>query len=164
VTVEIPISRGLVALVDEVDAAAVIAAGPWHACPRGRTIYVQRAFRRPDGRNTTQQLHTFLTGWSFVDHVNGDGLDNQRSNLRPATHAQNSANARLQARSTSGFKGVHRGPIRGKAWRAQIHAAGKKHHLGTFDDPEEAARAYDAAAVELFGEFARTNFPPEPTS
>jgi hypothetical protein len=161
VTAEVPISRGLVAIVDDADLAAVVAAGPWHACPRGRTVYVQSGVRRPDGRWTTQQLHTFPTGWQLVDHINRNGLDNRRSNLRPATHSQNSANAGRQTRSTSGFKGVHRGPVRGKAWRAQIHTAGKKRHLGTFDDPEEAARAYDAAAVELFGEFARTNFPQE---
>lgn len=156
----IVLSCGLAALVDEQDYAAVVAAGPWNAKPSPTTVYAQRNMRRSDGSATTQMLHTFLTGEACIDHRNGNGLDNQRENLRPATKGQNSANRKLRADSTSGFKGVCAHPGNGLPWRAQIVRNYKKRHLGLFATAEEAARAYDAAAVELFGEFARLNFPP----
>ena len=155
---EIPLSLGLVALVDDADYEAVMAAGPWSARPCGRTVYAQRARRLDDGRPTTEQLHTFLTGRPYVDHQNGDGLDNQRGNLRPTTHGQNMFNRRLYKNSTSGFKGVTRRRRDGR-WQAQIQANKKHRHLGYFDAAEDAARAYDAAARELHGDFAQLNFP-----
>jgi hypothetical protein len=158
---EISLSRGYFALVDDDDYERVMAAGPWHACPRGRTAYGQHNVRCDTARGwTTQGLHQFITDWSYVDHENGNGLDNQRSNLRQSTAAQNSHNRRTRIDSTSGFKGVFKqAGCMSKPWRAQIALSGKKKHLGMYATPEEAARAYDAAAAELFGEFARLNFP-----
>lgn len=155
---EIPLSRGYVALVDDADAARVLAGGPWHASRRGRQVYAQRHLPLAGDRRTTQQLHTFLTDWPLVDHANGNGLDNRRVNLRSATVSQNNANAQLRTDSTSGRKGVtwHRPRRR---WQAQIQAAGRKRHLGYFGSVDEAAQAYDTAARELFGEYARVNFP-----
>jgi hypothetical protein len=94
-----------------------------------------------------------------VDHINGDGLDNRRSNLRACSTAENVRNSRKYAahRATSKFKGVCLD--RGK-YRAQIALPGRKLNLGRFASEEEAARAYDAAALQHFGEFARLNFPP----
>lgn len=158
---EIPLSRGYVALVDDEDYSRAMAGGPWHANPRGRTVYAQRNRKRDDGSWTTQSLHGFLTGLPYVDHRNGDGLDNRRTNLRPSTAAQNAANQRTNATNTAGFKGVQRNRSRGLPWRAQIGAARKKYHLGLFATPEAAARAYDEAARRLHGEFARLNFPLE---
>jgi hypothetical protein len=158
---EIRLRSGLVALVDDVDYERVISAGPWHGAPCGRHLYVQRSVRKPGAkRSTEERLHAFLTGWPLVDHANGNGLDNRRSNLREATHAQNSANSRLSRRSTSGFKGVT-WYKRTSRWRAHITADQVQRHLGYFDTPEEAARAYDTAATEAFGDFARLNFPKE---
>lgn len=154
-TREVPLSRGLVALVDDEDYSAVLAAGSWSARPRGSTTYAARHTGR-----TTQQLHTFLTGWPFVDHANGDGLDNRRANLRPATRSQNNANARLRPDSTTGYKGVTYIKRAGK-WQARIRVDGHLHSLGYYADPEQAARAYDAAALEAWGEYARPNFPQE---
>lgn len=154
----INISRGLTALVDDADYDAVVSAGPWCAQPHHQTTYALRKVRLPDGRRITQKLHGFLTGWPMVDHRSGDGLDNQRSNLRPATPAQNAANQPLYRNNTSGYKGVTwREDLR--RWRAKIKAGGRQIHLGYFDRADDAARAYDAAAFELFGEFARPNFP-----
>jgi hypothetical protein len=90
-----------------------------------------------------------------VDHKDHDTLDNRRSNLRVSTRSQNSAN-QLKTRGTSKYKGVHKLKDR---WKAQIEVDGKKRYLGSFVREEEAARAYDAAAVEAFGEFALINFP-----
>ena len=158
---EIRLTRGFVALVDDEDYERVLAAGPWCAAPNGRTVYAQRAGRNTAGRPSTQGMHAFLTGWPRTDHVNGDGLDNRRGNLRPATHAQNMQNRRTPRHSTTGFRGVT--PRRdGRRFMAQIQSkAAPRRYLGDFPTPEAAARAYDAAALALYGEFASLNFPQE---
>lgn len=92
-----------------------------------------------------------------VDHINGDSLDNRRSNLRLCTPAENARNRSKKKNSTSGFKGVSWNNMANK-WQAQIMANGKLKALGVFVEKEDAARAYDKAARELHGEFARTNF------
>lgn len=94
-------------------------------------------------------------GKILCDHKNHDGLDNRRENLRKATHSQNGANARSHRDAVaSQFLGVDR-HADGK-WRARSVEA----HIGLFDTEEAAARAYDAVALRLFGEFANLNFPP----
>jgi hypothetical protein len=91
-----------------------------------------------------------------VDHVHReDTLDNRRSNLRNATHAQNCANRGTSSRNTSGFTGVSRNK---KGYQAQICANGERHHLGTFPTAIEAAHVRDAKAIELHSEFASLNF------
>lgn len=111
----------------------------------------------------TYLLHRLITRVPVgrqIDHKNRDQLDNRRSNLRIATPSQNSANK--VARGISGLKGVHdtrRSPPLKKPWAAHIQSQGKKKNLGYFATAEEAGRAYDAAALELFGEFAVLNFP-----
>ena len=89
-----------------------------------------------------------------IDHINGDKSDNRFSNLRLATSQTNKANCGLTASNSSGFKGVH---ARGSRWIASITHDRKLIHIGMFKTAEEAARAYDAKAIELFGEYALTN-------
>jgi hypothetical protein len=89
-----------------------------------------------------------------VDHINGDGLDNRRANLRLASQRDNSANMAVRASSATGFKGVS-WKRRNRKWQAQIGRT----YLGIFASAEEAARAYDHAAREAWGEFAHLNFP-----
>lgn len=97
-------------------------------------------------------------GVEQVDHINRDGLDNRRGNLRLASYGQNQANCKRHASNTSGFKGVSRDRRRTrKAWRAYLTVGGRHRFLGSFDDPAQAAKAYDQAALIHFGEFARTN-------
>jgi len=110
----------------------------------------------------TVTMHKFLTGYPLTDHRNHDGLDNRRSNLRPVTHAQNLQNQRPRDGGASRHKGVHWHKQRQK-WAAQITCDGKKRHLGMFATEGDAARAYDAAARELFGEYACLNFPDKTT-
>jgi hypothetical protein len=93
-----------------------------------------------------------LTRADEVDHINLNGLDNRRDNLRLATNSQNNMNVRRYRNNKSGFKGVHLAKGR---WRASIRLNYKLYHLGYFDTPEEAYGAYCEAAKERFGEFAR---------
>jgi hypothetical protein len=105
-------------------------------------------------------MHCLIMGAKGIDHVNGNGLDNRRENLRPATNSQNMANRRPNINSSSPYKGVTWAPNCGSGkWRANIKIDGASHTLGFFEDVREAAEAYDAAARVAFGEFARLNVP-----
>lgn len=97
-------------------------------------------------------------GWpqGEIDHINGDKSDNRLENLRDVTHRQNMWNKGPQE-STSKYKGVH-WHTANKKWRATLWNGSSKIHLGMFECEKEAAFAYDLAAKEVFGEFARLNF------
>ncbi len=93
----------------------------------------------------------------LADHINQNKLDNRRQNLRELTYSQNTRNSsKLKRKKTSRFWGVSRS---GNKWRASARRDGKVVHFGRFDTEEDAARAYDAAALEHHGEFASLNFP-----
>ncbi len=92
-----------------------------------------------------------------IDHINGNRLDNRRSNLRICTESQNLANQRLRKNSASGYKGVTWRPDEQK-FRVRIMVNGRSITIGQFSEAEDAAHAYDKAAVKYFGEFAKTNF------
>jgi hypothetical protein len=95
-----------------------------------------------------------------VDHINRDTLDNRRKNLRVGTKPQNLWNQKIRSTNTSGFKGVDWKQWENSgAWCARLSHNSKRVHIGYFKTAEEAARAYDQKAKELFGEFARLNFP-----
>ena len=97
---------------------------------------------------------------ALTDHANGDGLDNRRSNIRPATRSQNGANRQARRKFASIYTGVvRRTDCRVSPWRAQITVNGTSIKLGCFADEADAARAYDRAAREYHGEYARLNFP-----
>lgn len=110
---------------------------------------------RTQKRQRKIYLHSVIAP-DCTDHINGNGLDNRKANLRPATRSQNGANSRLSSRSTSGYKGVSYDRARG-SWKAQIGFRGENRFLGRYPTAEQAAAAYDAAAQELFGAYARTN-------
>lgn len=154
----VPLSQGLVAVVDDEDYERVIRAGKWSAARGRSTFYARRKARQANGQRTSLRLHNFLTGWPLVDHINGDGLDNRRANLREATNAQNMRNKGLYRNNSSGFKGVS-WQKECRKWQAGIRLDGTRRHLGLFLVAEDAAAAYDEAARELHGEFARLNFP-----
>lgn len=147
-----------VALVDDADHEQVL---PFRWCwnPQRRYVYYQPP--RAGKKQTTVRLHVFLIGalGGFeIDHKDGNPLNNQRENLRHATHAQNQANRRkFSCRvTTSRFKGVS--SSRGK-WAAFITVNRKSKNLGRFLSEDQAAAAYDRAATTTFGEFASLNFP-----
>jgi hypothetical protein len=91
-----------------------------------------------------------------IDHKNGDGLDNRKSNLRICTQSQNQMNKLKNCNNKSGYKGVSWDKTRNK-WRSFIMLAGKNKCLGRFNSPEQAALAYNRAATKHFGEFAKLN-------
>ena len=101
-------------------------------------------------------MHTLITGYPLTDHINHNGLDNRRSNLRAATTAQNNHNQRPQIGTSSRFKGVtwHK---QIKKWQAAIKIDGRCVYLGVFLSEEEAALAYNAAALDAYGEYAYLN-------
>jgi hypothetical protein len=161
-TLLVPLTKGLFAIIDEADAAAV-SAHCWQACASSiqmRTHYARRKYKSDDGRHTSEALHQFLwRSWGHaaapeIDHKNTNGLDCRRQNLRAADHSQNQHNRTAYRCNTSGFKGVTWYAAQ-KKWVAQIRHNTKLHRLGYFASPEEAAVAYAAAALRLHGDFAR---------
>lgn len=157
--ITIPLTKGQAALLDDCDAH--LAALRWSSKPDSRTTYAFRWTQRPDGKRVRLRLHRAVLNAPpgvEVDHINGNGLDCRRSNLRLATASQNKANVALRRDSKSGFKGVSF-DARDRKWCARIQVAGRKIGLGRFTDPVSAARAYDAGALRYFGTFARLNFP-----
>ena len=128
--------------------------------PNDRGGYAYRQEKRK-----TVYMHHQIMGkrpGEQIDHKDGNGLNNQRDNLRRCTQGQNFANRRRLPKSRAGkFRGVYQdGPHASRGqWWAQIKVDGRSRRLGTFLSPEDAARAYDAAALEAWGEFASLNFP-----
>jgi len=101
----------------------------------------------------------------YVDHINGNGLDNRRENLRICTHQQNLRHRVSPPVGVSRFRGVSLDKRKGrkKKWRAHITVDGRQRSLGYYELEVGAAMAYDAAALKLFGEFASPNFTQPPT-
>lgn len=111
---------------------------------------------RSIGNKRIEKLHFRILGIKNIDHINGDGLDNRRKNLRPATTRQNGQNRGKFAPAYSKFKGVS-WHIRDRRWVASIRAECKDIWLGSFTDEKLAAAAYNKAAKKHFGSFARLN-------
>jgi hypothetical protein len=159
----IPISKGYVAVIDEAD-VALTQGRKWLANvayrPDGtvRTVY---AYRRQitNGRLRTVYLHRLIAGTPqgfLTDHIDGDGLNNRRSNLRTVSPEQNSCNQRIGIANTSGRKGVHWHKASG-LWHSQIKRGGVKHSLGYFDSIDAASAAYAKASAAIHGEYGRTS-------
>ena len=157
-TAFIPLNRGEWAMVDASD-LSLVRGRTWSVLPHRHTQY---AHTGRSGLGPALRMHRVIMGFPTgdprqVDHVNHNGLDNRRGNLREATASQNAINHRAKG-GASQYKGVSRSYK--TRWRARITLpSGKRQHLGDFHTEEEAGRAYDAAAVRSWGEYAVLNFP-----
>ena len=150
----VALSNGLYAFVDVCDIPKV-EGHRWYALRSRKTFYAKASVKSEHGKVGTIYMHRLISDAQRgmeVDHINMDGLDNRRENLRICTPSQNRCNIGLTKANTSGVKGVDR--HKGK-WRARIQVKGKKIELGSFDSIEDAASAYMAAAGEVHGEFSR---------
>lgn len=159
---QITLTNGLITLVDEADYDA-LAKYQWRHMRSSDGKGSGYAVRHPAGsaRGTLVWMHRELAqplDGQVVDHVNGDGLDNQRHNLRTASHAQNMRNRRQVG--PTGYKGLCYRPTI-DVYDVQIRVNGRSIRVGSFRNPIVAAVAYDAAAREHHGEFARLNFSPD---
>lgn len=154
----VPLSRGKFALIDEEDADRVLTHKWCAVCPDPRSKVPVWYGSGKDEHAKNRYLHRFILSapqGTEVDHINGDGLDCRRVNLRLATRAQNAANRETE-RGASGFRGVYRDDGR---WTACVESKTKRYRMYGFKSPEDAARAYDDMARKYHGEFARLNFP-----
>jgi len=152
----IPLTQGKVAIVDDQDYAE-LSKYKWYATNNRKRWYAGRHVGPRSHRKQVFMHRQLLNAPPGLqcDHINGDGLDNRRCNLRICTSSENSMNRRSRG-GTSEFKGVY-WYKRNKKWRAQIRDDGKQYHLGYFQNEASAARAYNRAARNAFGEFARVN-------
>ncbi len=160
IDISTPKFPNMFAMVDDGD-FEFLSQWKWYGMPGKGRVRVYRSIRVERGaggkkRNicTHREIMNPPPGL-MVDHIDGDGLNNQRSNLRICTNAENSKN-RIQSRTSKRrFKGVRN--TRGSKFNARIKVDFKEIHLGHFDTEEEAALAYNAAAIKYFGAFAKLN-------
>lgn len=151
----VALTQGRVAIVDAAD-AHLVSGDNWQACIHPTNNYAGRSQWAGD-RYVKIKMHRVLMDAPDglqVDHIDGDGLNNRRCNLRLVTNMQNCWNQRVAVNNTSGYRGVsfH---TRRACWQANIRVNGKLKHLGRFETSKDASAAYDAAALKAFGEFAR---------
>lgn len=163
-TKEIYLTRGKVAIVDDEDYER-LKQYHWRALVTPHSTYANRSVlhgrRRRRGEKSCVLMHREIMNCQpgeEVDHKDGNGLNNQKSNLRKCTSSQNKANRRREKDNRSGYKGVCWHSLSGK-WMARVGVNNKSVYLGLYTTAEEAAKARDKAALEHFGEFARLNFP-----
>lgn len=153
---ELPLTKGAVAIVDDSDADL----GQYKWCLH-REGYAVRGVRRGGRRSfllhreiLARMLNRPLKRNELTDHINGNRLDNRRSNLRLVSYTESAQNVGRHKDNVLGYKGVVYHPGTGK-YRACIGSNGKHYHLGLFDTPEAAYEAYKAAADKYHGNFAR---------
>lgn len=155
---KIKLTRGIFAMVDDEDYDA-INKHKWHAAKTSiGTFYARRnSTKNESEKRKTIRMHNQITGFKMLDHIDGNGLNNQKSNLRECTHSQNMSNRKSY--NKTGLKGVSfNKTINGvDYYHARIKHNGKEYYLGYSSSPKECARMYNDAAVKYFGEFACLN-------
>lgn len=153
---------GIYMLIDDEESERIIQRSWWAQRAPHTTYAYTQVYDRPSKKYKTIMLHRFIMNVTDsnieVDHINGNGLDNRKRNLRLCPDGENSRNTKSHRNSSSQYKGVcwHKN---NKKWQADIYDNGRHVYLGQYDNEIEAAHAYDRAAIQLFGEFARLNFP-----
>ena len=159
---EILLTQGKIAVIDDEDYIKVNKY-KWRYQPtssKGKGYAARESWDRETKKRKTQYMHHFIFGQiTELDHMDGDGLNNQKNNLRVASHSENLINRGAQKNNKSGYKGVSFISIgkRKKRWRAVIGVKGRYIGIGNYKTKEEAALAYNEAAINYFGEFAYLN-------
>lgn len=157
---KIQLNQGQFALIDDDDFEKITGFGKWSLIANGYAGRTIKPGKQPGLKvNKTIWMHRIIMDapkGMFVDHIDGNKLNNQKSNLRVCSRAQNGQNRGAPKSNTSGFKGVHWFPACNK-WRSRIVVNKKAISLGLFDCKIEAAKAYNIAALEYHGEFANVN-------
>ena len=152
---KIPLTQGKVALVD-IEDYEWLNQWKWQAHKNTKGFfYVAGRNKKQKFQSMHRKIMKAPKGME-VDHINGDGLDNRRNNLRTCSHSQNIMNSKMRIDNTNGYKGI-RYHKQNKKWQARIKKNKKDNHLGYFTTPQEAALAYNEAAKKFFGEFAKLN-------
>lgn len=150
-TREVPLTQGQLALVDD-DDYLELSKNQWHAKKHGNTYYARRYISGVGGRRLCVYMHRAILGQPpnglEVDHIDRNGLNNQRSNMRFVSHRENCHNKGVPRNNTSGVKGVSR--FRGGKWRAEKRINGKWVWLGAYASKDEAKRAYEMAERQNF--------------
>lgn len=158
----IKLTRNKAAIVDEEDYERVVAQGKWTVgnCRSNPKFYAQRCIYI-EGKKSTMKMHRFIISCPknmCVDHINGDTLDNRKSNLRIVSHKDNSRNRAHQKTAAFPYKGIaYYKYCKSRPWAARITCNGKTLFIGSYSSMEEAALAYNYKAVELFGIYAKLN-------
>ena len=160
--IRIPLNKGFFTVIDSTDQDIVIKSLQVTVSSASTKDYATINLKTPNGIRPIRlhrlimerMLGRALERHELVDHIDGDGLNNQRANLRLCTKATNAINSKRRSDNQSGFKGVCFHPYSG-LWRAYIRANNKQQSLGYYKTPEEAHEAYKKAAAEIYGEFAR---------
>lgn len=151
--IKIPLTRGKFAIIDDED-FKLVSHLKWSFASAGYAI------SRFPNYGKLVLMHRIILGakkGQSVDHKNGNGLDNRKSNIRLCSHKQNMMNRKKPSHNTSGYKGVT-WDKQMKKWRVQIRHSETNSYIGLFKNIIDAANAYDKKAKEIFGEFARLNF------
>lgn len=154
---DILLHNGLHAIVDDED-YGYLSQFHWFAVSK-RGVFYARRDAWFDGRAKSIYMHREVMRANtdeYIDHVNHDGLDNRRGNLRKCSMAQNGWNSKKRRNSLTQYKGIWK--HNATHWRAAIRCNGQRFNLGLFSTAIDAAKAYDQKAKELFGEFAHINF------
>ena len=154
---KIPLTQGKHALVDDED-FELVSAFKWQAWKNKAVWYARRGRRTPNKKTIfMHRLIMHAKSTEMIDHLNGDGLDNQRGNLRFCTYSEQNLNRRTS--SKYGFRGVAFHADCKKPWRARVKVNGKEIGLGSYETAEEAARGFDLLAPKYIGVLYRPNFP-----
>ena len=153
---EIPLSQGKFALVNDKDFEE-LNKYKWHAQKHLHTFYAKRGKTKTNPRQPFMHRFILRTPDNMdTDHIDGNGLNNQRNNLRICTHSENMSNIRVNKLNSSGYGGVYLNKKSGKYY-AQLRFNGNRIFIGSFSSPREAAKAYNKKAKELRGDFAQLN-------